>query len=248
MSEPKPDDNTVSKPAMSPETVKDLKAMARDLITTKDLDDKSRSSIDEQIQEWQTESGKELKVEMSEFGYPIVDLSQTLPEDAMSFLRFIEQKQEVVYHGMHNNEFRRQAGMADVVPWMSLDPALSHQPEGRKAVYATKSLEGGIAHATIEHKPEDIHDGETYALKMNPKDGKLIEVSPQLQERIQQGGEVFTDGLLYVLPAESFQDSKNSSQEVNSSQKTKPLMVVRVGKTIGRAVITSDIIETRGSK
>lgn len=248
MTEPTPEDNATSKPAMSPDTLEDLEAMTIDSQTPQELENKPRSSIDDQIKDWQTESGKELKVEISEFGYPVVDLSQEQPKDAMDFLRFIASQQEVVFHGMHDNEFRRQAGMPDVAPWKSLDPALSHQPKGRKAVYATKSLEGGIAHATIEHKASDIRDGETYSLKMNSVGSKIIEVSPQLHERIQQGGEVFTDGLLYVLPAETFHDTNNSNHEVNTQQQVKPLLVVKIGISLGRSVITPESTEVRGGK
>ncbi|MDQ5943637.1 MAG: hypothetical protein QG675_405 [Patescibacteria group bacterium] len=250
MSEPTPKDNNESRPAYEMGTLGALEEMMRKQQSHADSESENmpENPVESQIQQWQTESGKELKVEMSEFGYPIIDLSQTPPEDAMDFLRFIASQQEVVYPGMHDNEFRRQAGMPDVAPWETLDPSLSHQPEGRKAVYATKSLEGGIAHAAIEHKTSDINDGETYSLKMNSIGSRIVEVSPQLHERIQEGGEVFTEGLLYVLPAEPFHDTKDSNHEVKTQKKVRPVLVVKIGGSLGRSVITPESTEVRGGK
>lgn len=204
--------------------------------------------IDANLDVWQQETGITLDREVSEFGYPVIDLRDQAPIVAMDVLRQVGGSADVVYHGMHNNEFRRGAGMPDVTTLDALDPEFSHQPEGRKAVYATKLLEGGLAHAVLEHRPsdQDPETGETYAISMNrTPDGKILELSPQIASDLEAGVDRFTDGLLYILPASAFTDTPNSDHEVFAQDKVAPLAVVRVGASLGPVIVTPNSYSVR---
>ena len=200
------------------------------------------------LDRWQTQTGITLDREVSEFGYPIVDLRDQAPLVAMDVLREVQGSMDVVFHGMHNNDFRRSAGMPDVAIHDALDPRHSHQPEDRKAVYATKLLDGGITHAVLEHRlsDQDPQTGETYALSMNrTSEGKTIEVSSKIAADLEAGENRFTDGLLYVLPAAAFSDTPNSDHEVFAQEKVVPLAVVRVGRGLGPLVVNTDTYSVR---
>jgi hypothetical protein len=203
--------------------------------------------VGDELTAWQTESGKTLNIEQSEHGYPVVDLRGEDPDQVLAILERVDARVGPTYHGMHNNDFRRAAGLSEVEPWAALDPALSHQPEGRKAVYSTESLAGAIVHATLEHKIEDRNpvSGETYSLMPNPDGGRFVEVSPQLAEALNRGEERFTGGLLYLLPRDSFQRSAGTSHEMASQERVRPLAVVRIGKELGVRLVNRNTISVR---
>lgn len=204
--------------------------------------------INAAIDQWQSQTGITLEREVTEFGYPLVDLRDQAPLVALDVLRELNGTNDVVFHGMHDNDFRRQAGMPDVTTHNALDPSYSHQPEDQKAVYATKYLEGGLAHAVLEHRPsdQDPQTGETYAISMNrTPEGKTLEISPKIATDLEQGVDRFTDGLLYVLPASAFTDTPNSDHEVVAREKVVPLAVFQVGRNLGPVVVNPTTYSVR---
>lgn len=204
--------------------------------------------IDTALNSWQKQTGIGLDREVSEYGYPIVDLLDQAPLVALDVLREIGASANVVYHGVHNNEFRRGAGMPEVAAWDALDPSLSHQPDKEPSVYASRLLEGGLAHAVLEHKfsDQDPESGETYAISMNRSPGgKILEVSAQIAGGLERGEDRFTDGLLYILPADAFSDTPNSDQEVYARDKVVPLAVVRVGRNLGPTIVNPSTYAVR---
>jgi hypothetical protein len=198
-------------------------------------------SLAQVIATWQSEHHVAFGVEIGEHGYPVVDLRTLEANMALGFLTTLDAVVCPAYHGMHNSTLRRETGLPEVGIWGCLDPQFSHQPPERKAVYATTSLKGGLVHALLEARPEDIHpvSGETYSLQLLPEPGgSFVEVSPPLAAALRNGEQRFTDGLLYVLPADRFSPHPASSHEVISKEKVTPLAVIRVGKTLGAEIIT----------
>lgn len=198
------------------------------------------------VEAWQEATGQKVDVEIGEHGYPILDLTSGDAEQNLAMLRAMDPDGQYVYHGMQNNEFRRDAGMPDVAAWESLDPKLSHQEEGRKRVYATTRLDGGLTHALIEHRFRDanLNGGQTYALKpFRSEDGRTVEFSPALAQAMGRGEVPFVDGLLYILPAGDFKLNPESDHEVVADHAVQPIAVVRVGADIGPLVVQPDNIE-----
>lgn len=196
----------------------------------------------------------QLGTERGPSDYPVLNAQSLQPEVAMQLLRQLASTGDYVYHGMHNNEFRRQAGMPDVELYDALDPSASHQDGPRKAVYATTSLEGGLTHALVEHRPEDVGEvsQQTYALKPSRSaDGRTVEVSPQLAAAIERGEAPFTDGLLYILPKSQFQREVGSDgllasdHEMVTRERVEPVAVVHVGAALGTQVVRPESVEVR---
>lgn len=186
------------------------------------------------VEDWASKHDS-LEVKMSEHGYPLVDLTSQTPDDAMAFLSALDETIHPYYHGMQNNEFRREAGMPDVRDWAFLDPSLSHQePAERKQIYATRVLKYALVYATIEHKKVDASptSGHTFSVRPSPgEDGtpSFIEVTPHLDAALRNGEQRFTDGLLYILPTQGFKQSPTSNHMVVSKDRVVPLAVVKVG-------------------
>lgn len=194
------------------------------------------------VEDWASQHDS-VDVQTSEHGYPIIDLTHQNPEQAMAFLTALDKAIHPYYHGMHNNEFRRKAGMPEVRDWAFLDPSLSHQePAERKSVYATRVLKYALVYATMEHKKEDasLASGQTFSVRPSPgEDGtpSFIEVSPHLDAALRNGEKRFTDGLLYILPTQGFEPSPTSNHMVVSKDRVVPLGVVKVGAELGEPII-----------
>ncbi len=203
----------------------------------------------QQVEDWERISGQHIEAQTSEHGYPVLDLTGGDPATNLMLLRILDRSEEYVYHGMQNNEFRRAAGMPEVDTWESLDPSLSHQAEGRKRVYATRRLDGGLTHALIEHRFRDANPngGQTYALKpLRSEDGRTVEFSPALADAMGRGEVPFVDGLLYILPSSEFEANPDTDHEVVANHQVYPVAVVRVGKEFGPLVVQPDNIERQG--
>ncbi|MEI7818520.1 MAG: hypothetical protein WCI47_00170 [bacterium] len=208
---------------------------------------RSKSIVDA-LQDWQKErTDNPIDIETSEFGYPVIDLESLSPNDALALLRQLDPTRSFVYHGMHNNELRRNAGMPDVQAFENLDPAHSHQTgEGRQLVYATSKLEGGLTHAILEHREADLNGDETFALKPNKgEEGQTIELSPSLEVAMANEALPFTNGLLYILPSESFTKNLNSDHEVTADTKVVPIAVIKIAANMGPLMVNQKTVETR---
>lgn len=160
--------------------------------------------------------------------YEIVDFTDEEPAKAVSYLKELAQKknengeQEYVFHGAHMTGFHEQYGLPQVDWYPTLDPHASRQTE-HPAIYATTGVEGALVHAILKHRPEDAGEkhGQTFALNMNGG-GKEVLMSPQLQQAAEQGTLEFTDGFLYVLPANEFSKSwQGGNHEVTAITKSR---------------------------
>ena len=96
-------------------------------------------------------------------------------------------------------------------------------------------IEGALVHAILKHRPEDADEthGQTFALNMNGS-GKQVLMSSRLQEAARNGTLEFTDGFLYILPANEFSESwQGGDHEVTANHEVTPLLGMKVGKNLG---------------
>ncbi len=178
--------------------------------------------------------------------YEIIDFTDEEPAKAIAYLKELAEKknqigeQEYVFHGAHMTGFHEQYGLPQVDWYPTLDPSASRQAE-HPAIYATTGVEGALVHAILKHRPEDAGNkhGQTFALNMNGG-GKEVLMSPQLQQAAEQGTLEFTDGFLYVLPANEFNKSwQGGNHEVTANHAVTPLLGIKVGKNLGTELINN---------
>lgn len=176
--------------------------------------------------------------------YDVVDMTDIDPKEALTYLSELAEKknergeQEYVFHGAHMTGFHEKYGMPQVDWYPTLDPGSSRQTE-HPAVYATSSIEGALIHAILKHRPQDAGEkhGQTYALNMNGG-GKEVLMSPQLLRAAEQGTLEFTDGYLYVLPANEFSKSwQGGNHEVTSNHMVTPLLGIKIGRSLGNELM-----------
>lgn len=172
--------------------------------------------------------------------YEIVDFTDEEPSKTMAYLKELAEKknkdggQEYVFHGAHMTGFHEQYGLPQVDWYPTLDPNASRQTE-HPAIYATTGIEGALIHAILKHRPEDAGEkhGQTFALNMNGG-GKEVLMSPQLQQAAERGALEFTDGFLYILPANEFTGSwQGGDHEVTANHEVTPLLGIKVGSALG---------------
>lgn len=171
--------------------------------------------------------------------YEVVDLSDEESVRALSFLQELntakndDGSQKYVLHGAHMTGFHEEYGLPQVHWHPTLDPSASRQEH--PAIYATFAVEGALTHAILKHRPEDAgkNHGQTFALNLDGG-GKEILMSPQLQEAARNGTLEFTDGYMYVLPAEEFEPGwQGGDHEVTSDHEVTPALGIKVGPSLG---------------
>lgn len=199
------------------------------------------NTISEQSKNTLTVDAQEIEQRLR---YEIVDFTDDEPAETIAYLQELAKKktesgmQQYVFHGAHMTGFHEQYGLPQVDWYPTLDPKASRQSE-HPAIYATTSIEGALIHAILKHRPEDAgaKHGQTFALNMNGG-GKEVLMSPQLQQAAGQGTLEFTDGFLYVLPANEFNKSwQGGSHEVTANHAVTPLLGIKVGKNLGTGLM-----------
>lgn len=194
------------------------------------------STISEQFDSMTIPDAKETEQALP---YEIVDLTDEEPIKAIAYLKELAGKknesgeQEYVFHGAHMTGFHEQYGLPQVDWHPTLDPRASRQTE-HPAIYATTGIEGALVHAVLKHRPRDAGEkhGQTFALNMNGG-GKEVLTSPQLQEAAKNNTLEFTDGFLYVLPANEFTESwQGGDHEVTANHEITPMLGIKVSKNM----------------